>query len=141
MLTNQHKVIYVNLAHIDNGNTMFANQAYAVDAFRLGGFDEKHLRPVGDGLTLLGTRLATHLTQRQVLSDVKHLSWKARQQFYTFMADNFPDFPLICSHSGFTGCWFNKQGERISDYIVSSTKVGQQQKSYWPNPPSPPLRA
>lgn len=139
LLTNQHKIIYVNLTHIDNGNTMFANQAYAVDAFRLGGFDEKHLRPVGDGLTLMGTRLATHLAQRQVLSDVKHLSWKARQQYYAFMADNFPHFPIICSHSGFTGCWFNKHGERISDFILSSTKVGQQQKIVLAKPTKPTI--
>lgn len=128
LLTHQNKVIYVNLTHIDNGNTIFANQAYAVDAFRLGGFDEKHLRPIGNGFTPLGQRLVAGLANRLVIPDVKHMSWKARQQFYGFVQANFPNLPIICSHSGFTGCWFNKHGESIRDYILSSVIEGKQRK-------------
>lgn len=133
------RVIYVNLTHIDNCNSIFANQAYAVDGFRAGGFDEAHLRPVGDGLTAFGERLALELAKKGILSDVKHLSWKARRQFYAFSKVNLPNLPIICSHAGFTGCWFDKNGERISDYIISSETEGQQRRLKFAKPTKPTI--
>lgn len=118
LLNSGNKVILINVAHIDDSNAIFANQAYAVDGFREGGFTENHLRPTGNGLTALGQQIAKELYNREVLPDVKHMSWLARKQFYAFRDAEGITAPIVCSHAGFTGCWFNKHGESISDFIL-----------------------
>lgn len=121
LLAGNHKIIAVNIAHIDFRNEIFANQAYAADGFRESGFHEDHLRPVGNGFTQLGEKIVQELYKREVLPDVKHMSWLARKQFYEFRDRKAVKSPIICSHAGFTGCWFNKPGDTsFLDFIVSS---------------------
>ncbi|MGM9508813.1 hypothetical protein ACS5NO_13845 [Larkinella sp. GY13] len=121
LLQDNVKIIAINIAHIDSGNDLFANQAYSADGFRESGFHEDQLRPVGNGFTPLGEQIAKELYKREVLPDVKHMSWLARKQFYAFRDKESIESPIVCSHAGFTGCWFNKPGEPgFQDFIVSS---------------------
>ncbi|QIP13035.1 hypothetical protein G8759_10555 [Spirosoma aureum] len=125
LLTSDHKIIAVNIAHTDFRNDIFANQAYAADGYRENGFHEDHLRPIGNGFTALGELIVKELYSREVLPDVKHMSWLARKQFYAFRDREFGnhgiDAPIVCSHAGFTGCWFDQPGEeRFVDFIVTS---------------------
>ncbi|GAB3776623.1 hypothetical protein GCM10028818_22610 [Spirosoma horti] len=124
LLQDNVKVIAVNIAHIDSGNNVFANQAYAADGFRESGFHEDHLRPLGNGFTPLGEKIAKELYKREVLPDVKHMSWLSRKQFYAFRDREAITSPIICSHAGFTGCWFNRLDEpSLQDYIISSKNL------------------
>ena len=120
-LTVGHKIVTINVAHIDSTNALFANQAYAADGFREGGFNEANLHPVGNGLTEAGRQIARELYKREILPDVKHMSWLSRRQFYAFRDAEAIKGPIVCSHAGFTGCWFDSHGERISDYILKSS--------------------
>lgn len=123
LLQAGHRVVMVNLAHIDDSNTLFCNQAYAMDGFREGGFDERHLRPRGNGLSDWGRQISQALYDRAVLPDLKHMSWLARREFYAFRQSAGITAPLVCSHAGFTGCWFDKHGERWSDYCLPDTQA------------------
>ncbi len=113
------RIIFINPVHIDDSNELFANQAYAVDAFRIGGFDERHLRPKGNGLTEVGKRMIRELQSREILVDVKHMGWIARRQLYAFRKAENSTTPLVCSHAGFTGCWFDNPAGKFSDYIIA----------------------
>lgn len=118
LLAREIRIAFINLVHIDSSNELFANQAYAVDAFRVGGFEEQHLRPTGNGLTEAGKQITQELNSREILVDVKHMGWLARKQFYEFNAQQNDPKPIVCSHTGFTGCWFNNPGGQFSDYIL-----------------------
>ncbi len=122
-LTTANRVISINLAHIDSGNALFANQAYAADGFRESGFIENNLRPTHNGLTEVGKQIARELYNRHILPDVKHMSWLARKQFYAFRQQQGITAPLVCSHAGFTGCWFTSHGESLSDYILKTSTI------------------
>jgi hypothetical protein len=113
------RILFINPVHIDDSNELFANQAYAMDAFRIGGFDEKHLRPKGNGLTEAGKQMIKELHSREILVDVKHMGWIARRQLYAFRKAKNITAPLVCSHAGFTGCWFDNPGGKFSDYILA----------------------
>jgi hypothetical protein len=119
-LLEANRIVTINITHIDNGNTIFANQAYAVDGFREAGLNETNLRPVGLGLTGAGRKIALALYKREILPDIKHMSWLARRQLYEFRKMNDIKAPIVCSHAGFTGCWFNNTAfnESISDFIL-----------------------
>lgn len=123
-ISGENRVISINITHIDNNNSIFANQAYAMDGFREAGFVEINLRPVENGLTAAGRSIATKLYERQVLPDLKHMSWLSRKEFYQFRRDKGITAPLVCSHAGFTGCWFDSLSESITDFIV---QVGDDQ--------------
>ena len=122
-LTAGHTVVTINIAHIDGTNVLFANQAYAADGFREGGFNEANLHPVGNGFTEAGQQIARELYNREILPDVKHMSWLARRQFYAFRDTEAITAPIVCSHAGFAGCWFNSHGEHLSDYILKAFTI------------------
>ncbi|MBO9637172.1 MAG: hypothetical protein J7576_03310 [Siphonobacter aquaeclarae] len=128
LLARPIKLISVNIAHIDNSNELFANQAYAVDGFREGAFDERALRPAGNGLTQVGKDAVSLLYEKNLLPDVKHMSWKARRELYAFRKAAGFDQPVICSHAGFAGCWFDSNGQSLSDYILAIVLDGPQSR-------------
>lgn len=121
-------VISVNIAHIDDSNELFANQAYAADGFREAGFQEQNLRPKGNGLTSAGKSAVQMLYGRDLLPDVKHMSFTSRQQLYAFRRQQGITQPIVCSHAGFTGCWFDANGESLSDFILDIKPEGSQKR-------------
>ncbi len=47
------------------------------------------------------------------------MGWIARRQLYAFREAENITAPLVCSHAGFTGCWFDNPGGQFSDYIIA----------------------
>lgn len=131
-LRSRVSVTAINLTHIDNGNTMFANQAYAMDGLRTGsGFNEVKLRPIGNGITTEGKKMAEELYKREILVDTKHMSWMSRKGLYehlrAFRNQTGLKAPIVCSHTGFAGTWFNQGNRKFTDFIMPRpTRIGSQ---------------
>lgn len=126
LLNRGAKIIMVNLTHIDNGNQVFCNQAYAMDGMRVNNFREEPLRPIGNGLTETGEKMIELLDSKGICTDVKHMSYQTRKQFYAYRKEKGLKSPIVSSHSGFTGIWFNSESEKIEDYIYLSRKEKKQ---------------
>ncbi len=54
-------------------------------------------------ITPLGYMVINELLKNNVLVDVKHMSWKARQSYYRFRANNYPHIPIVWSHACVSG--------------------------------------
>jgi len=54
-------------------------------------------------ITPLGYMVINELLKNNVLVDVKHMSWKARQSYYRFRANNYPQIPIVWSHACVSG--------------------------------------
>lgn len=122
------KIVSINITHIDNSNQIFCNQAYAMDGMRASGFREVELRPIGDGLTNEGKKIIKALEERGILTDTKHMSVVARKEFYKWRKTEGITSPIVCSHGGLTGIWFDQSDERFTDYILESRKIGEHQR-------------
>lgn len=124
------KIISINLTHIDNNNNIFSSCAYAYDGLK-DTLDDKMLRPFGNGLPNTGLAIVEEIYNRKILVDIKHMSIASRLKFYDEIdKGNIQKHPIICSHGGFTGCWFNSatHDETYNDYVFSVRKVGNNQK-------------
>ena len=58
---------------------------------------------IDSDITPLGYMVINELLKNNVLVDVKHMSWKARQSYYRFRANNYPTMPLVWSHACVSG--------------------------------------
>jgi hypothetical protein len=125
---NPIKIISINITHIDNSNQVFSNQAYAMDGMRANGFREVDLRPVGNGLTGEGKKMIKALDERGILTDTKHMSVVARKEFYEFRKREGITSPIVCSHGGLTGIWFDQSDEKFTDYVLETRKIGEHQR-------------
>jgi hypothetical protein len=114
----------INLTHIDNSNGIFSNQAYAMDGLRNSGMEDRPLRPLGKGLTELGRRMVDFLEERKVLTDIKHMSWVARKELYTYRKQKGIQSPIVCTHAGLAGIWFHHSTEKFTDFILGTVKNG-----------------
>lgn len=91
------KVLAINLSHLQNDG--IANHAFGLKLF-----DEKLFFPTGDGLNMpLAQEVIDEIYSRNIIIDIKHLSIKARQQFYDLRNNNPSLPPIICTHAGLTG--------------------------------------
>lgn len=54
-------------------------------------------------ITHLGYAVINELLKNNIIVDVKHMSWKARQSYYRFRANNYPYMPIIWSHASVSG--------------------------------------
>lgn len=122
------KIISINITHIDNSNQIFSNQAYAMDGMRVNGFQEAELRPTGNGLTAEGRKIIKALDERGILTDTKHMSVVARKEFYELRRREGITSPIVCSHGGLTGIWFDQAEEKFTDYILEARKIGEHQR-------------
>jgi hypothetical protein len=65
---------------------------------------------LGSDITNLGYMVINELLKNNVIVDVKHMSWNARQSYYRFRANNYPQIPIISSHSAVNGLkWMGGQ--------------------------------
>jgi microsomal dipeptidase-like Zn-dependent dipeptidase len=116
-LGQRPRLLYVTLTH--HTQNCFSNHAYAVPPLfagtgknpRAGGFN-----PTGSGLTAAGREFCRKALRQtpdedRVLIDLKHMSLKARREFYDFRrtleAEGFAPIPLVASHMGVTGQSWN----------------------------------
>ncbi|GAA0879786.1 hypothetical protein GCM10009119_27550 [Algoriphagus jejuensis] len=124
LLARDLAVIMINVTHIDNCNGRFCNQAYAMDGMRVNNFDEKSLRPLGNGMTALGKELVELLESHRIVTDIKHMSLQSRKDLYAFRKEKGITSPLVSSHSGLAGIPFDSPGESFKDYIYDGRKEG-----------------
>lgn len=102
-------IFHINLAH--HAQNRFTNHAHAIptDCAGKGGTDRfGGYNPIEHGLTEEGKEFVRRCLQQEngekrILIDLKHLSLKARQDYYQLVEDEFPDTPLIATHMGVTG--------------------------------------
>lgn len=120
---NGGHVISSTITHIDNENQLFANQAYALDGIRNMGLSDEKMRPTGNGLTPLGKEAVSVLETRGIFPDIKHLSYKARKDFYKWRADRAVTSPIVCTHAGLAGIAFQGNGKSYQDLIITAKKV------------------
>lgn len=101
---NAHRLLYVTVAHLTPN--VFANHA---DGNKI--LPNKKTYPSGKGISDNGDALIAAIYNKNVLVDVKHMSWVARQELFKLRADNKWAQPLIASHAALTGF---KASERFS---------------------------
>lgn len=58
---------------------------------------------INSELTHLGYMVINELLKNNVVVDVKHMSWKARQSYYRFRKNNYPNIPIVWSHAAVSG--------------------------------------
>lgn len=110
LVSEGYIVLYLTPAHL-------APNAFLNHAFGIKIFSKKAFLPKGDGLKGLLTPpipgrktcydLLNCLHKHCIPIDVKHMSLKARKEFYEHHQTNYPDRPIFASHVGFTGFSWN----------------------------------
>lgn len=61
-------------------------------------------------ITNLGYLVVNELLKNHVIIDVKHMSWRARQSYYCYRRNNYPNIPIIASHAAVNGFkWIGDQ--------------------------------
>ncbi len=122
--------LYLTPAHL--APNIFVNHCYGIKFF-----SKYNLVPVGDGIMdrdeqnkpdpNRGYGLINRAQELKVLIDIKHMSLKARKEFYRHHAQNFPDRPIIASHMGVTGfSW-----DDIGSYVTKNERFYQKFLSYY----------
>jgi microsomal dipeptidase-like Zn-dependent dipeptidase len=98
--TEAHTVVSINICHMQQNQ--FCNHAYGIQLFNPAFF-----YPTGNGITAWGEEVINLMTGKNILTDIKHMSLKARLHLYRMLKvdDVMPKFkqPLICTHAGTTG--------------------------------------
>jgi len=95
---NNYTLLSINLAHLQFNHAI--NHCFGVKIFK-----DKDFYPIGDGIMpqmkdkVFG--LIDYLKGRGILIDVKHMSYKARKQYYAY---NNHEMPIISTHVGVAGC-------------------------------------
>lgn len=103
------RLFHVNLAH--HAQNRFTNHAHAIPidcagkggTDRLGGYNPTEHGLTAEGKEFIRRCLQQENGEKRILIDLKHLSLKARQDYYQLVKDEFPDTPLIATHMGVTG--------------------------------------
>jgi microsomal dipeptidase-like Zn-dependent dipeptidase len=98
--TDANTVVSINICHMQQNQ--FCNHAYGIQLFNPALF-----YPTGNGITDWGKEVISLMSSKKILTDIKHMSLKARLDLYRMFKvdDVVPRFvqPLICTHAGTTG--------------------------------------
>ncbi|WP_290797598.1 membrane dipeptidase [Flavihumibacter sp. UBA7668] len=90
------KIFAINLAHMQA-------MPFFTHAFGIQFIKDELFYPKGNGITQAGKRIVKELYKQNILTDLKHLSFVARQQLIELHKYSYPGIPLICTHAAFTG--------------------------------------
>lgn len=92
------RIFSINLTHLSHNP--FCNHAYGLKILK----DPRFL-PQGDGIGEAGLKLieACEASSNKVLIDIKHMSVKARLQFYQLRKASGITTPIVATHIGLTG--------------------------------------
>lgn len=102
-------VLFSGLTHLTPN--AFCNHAYGNKMLSKG-----KLLPKGHGIFDNGKALIKEIYNHNVLIDIKHMSWVARQEFYRLRKENaWDNMPLIASHIGLTGFSFTERNRYIKE--------------------------
>lgn len=111
--TDKHTVVSMNICHMQQNQ--FCNHAYGIQLFNPALF-----YPTGQGITAWGKEMIELMMSKKILTDIKHMSLKARLELYTMLKLPTPEpqyaQPIICTHAGTTGL-------RIIDRVKYIEKV------------------
>jgi len=98
--TDANTVVSMNICHMQQNP--FCNHAYGIQLF-----DPAAFYPTEAGITDWGVEVINLMSSRKILTDIKHMSLKARLDLYSMfkVQDVVPRFiqPIICTHAGTTG--------------------------------------
>jgi microsomal dipeptidase-like Zn-dependent dipeptidase len=98
--TDANTVVSINICHMQQNS--FCNHAYGIQLF-----NPRSFYPTEDGITDWGVEIINLMSSKKILTDIKHMSLKARLGLYTMfkVQDVVPRFiqPIICTHAGTTG--------------------------------------
>lgn len=94
------RYLFMNLAHLEQN-------PLCTHAYNMKIFDDRKLKPSGHGITPLGRDVIRKalIQPGRILIDVKHMSLRARKDYYQILQDNYrsENIPIIVSHGGVTG--------------------------------------
>jgi len=109
ILLGKVKIVAVNLTHLQQSS--LCNHAFGMQLA-----DPSPFYPTGNGLADDGRVVLQGLFDRGVGYDLKHMSWKTRQDLQTDIgAGKFSKVSLpMCTHAGFTGVAFKDWAGYIS---------------------------
>ena len=106
------RILYLSIAYLKDNPT--ANHAYGPELVK----KNPEFYPFGEGLTekgkaIIDVALDEIIGGYKMYIDVKHMSYVARQDYYAYRREKYPDVPIIASHMGIAGI----RADLISDYI------------------------
>jgi microsomal dipeptidase-like Zn-dependent dipeptidase len=100
------RYFFMSMAHLEQN--LLCTHAYNIKIVENGKF-----KPTGPALTTLGRNVITEALRqpKRILIDIKHMSLKARQQYYDMLRQNYSseNIPIIMSHAGVTGVSWNNR--------------------------------
>ncbi len=94
--TTDNRVFAVNVTHLQ---TMpLANHASGMQFL-----NDSDFYPTGNSISDWGKQMIDEIYSRNILIDIKHLSFAARTALYAYRNEKDYTQPLICTHAGITG--------------------------------------
>lgn len=119
---------YITLCH-HFGNGLAGHAPSIQWSLKLLGVKQKAF--MGKGLTAKGKEVIDEMlgdVNRPILADIKHLSPKARIEFYEYIKEDIPNkfgknYPVICSHTGIIGDDINLAG--LKNYTGKEEKLAK----------------
>lgn len=138
MLQNFRNFLQLNNLVLFAGLTHLTPNVFCTHAYGNKILSKGRLMPRGCGITDYGKALVKEIYNHNILIDIKHTSWVARQQFYQLRKDSgWVNKPLIASHVALTG--FSSLQRR--DYIRRESikkgnnicKISYNKKKGWIN--------
>jgi microsomal dipeptidase-like Zn-dependent dipeptidase len=93
--TSKHRVLAVNLCHFQP--TEICGHASGMQFLK-----ERYFYPLRKGISEWGLQVIDEIYTRQILIDIKHMSYFSRRQFYQYRDGRY-DLPLLCTHAGIAG--------------------------------------
>ena len=133
--TSENTVLAINLCHMQQN--IFCNHAYGIQFFK-----DDDFFPTGFSITARGKAMIEAMAAKNILTDIKHMSLKARIDLYNMLQDpadsNKFIRPLICTHAGTTGLSIK---ERVKYLNNSPTDMGNYYEVVYLKPKSKHDRA
>jgi microsomal dipeptidase-like Zn-dependent dipeptidase len=123
MLDNFRKFVHRGSLVLFAGVTHLTPNVFCTHAYGNKMLSRGKLLPQGYSITDKGIALIEEIYKQNVLVDIKHMSWVARQKFYQLRKKNsaWSDKPLIASHIGLTGFHSDKKFDHV---ITGGIKKG-----------------
>ncbi len=98
--TSTNTVLAINICHMQQNP--FCNHAHGIQFF-----NPAYFYPTRKGITQWGREIIQSMIDKKILTDIKHMSLKARWELYTWFKDPADETkfiqPIICTHAGTTG--------------------------------------
>jgi microsomal dipeptidase-like Zn-dependent dipeptidase len=106
------RYFFMSMAHLEQN--LLCTHAYNIKIVTNDKFKPTVPENENGGLTTLGRDVITEALKSQpyrMLIDIKHMSLKARQQYYDMLRQNYrsENIPIIMSHGGVTGVSWNNR--------------------------------